>query len=181
MDVLNKGLPESIKDVVFYKIPNQSEDYRISKEGIVISLRGKDRMCKVLKGSVKSNGYRYVTLSREGDGKSVSYLLHRLVGSTFINNPENYPVINHKDGDKLNNKVENLEWCTYKENNKHARLNNLNNNVGESHINATLSDCEVEVIRKIYKKGMLTQNQIASLFNIHEGTVSKIILRTRRN
>lgn len=70
-----------------------------------------------------SNGYRLVTLS--SSNKNISYTVHRLVGFCFIPNPDDKPYINHKDGDKLNNNVDNLEWCTAKENDTHARLTGL--------------------------------------------------------
>lgn len=64
-----------------------------------------------------------VTLYKNGIG--TSYLVHRLVGEAFIPNPENKPQINHIDGNRHNNCVDNLEWCTSRENNLHAYRNNL--------------------------------------------------------
>ena len=60
------------------------------------------------------NGYALINY------KDKTYYIHRLVAQTFIPNPKNYPCVNHKDGNKLNNNVNNLEWCTYSYNNKEA-------------------------------------------------------------
>jgi len=54
--------------------------------------------------------------------------VHRLVAMAYISNPENHPIINHIDGDSNNNHMENLEWCTYSHNSKHAYDTNLNTN-----------------------------------------------------
>lgn len=59
-------------------------------------------------------GYYYVTLRK--DGKSYNKSVHRIVAKYFIPNLSNYPVVNHKDENKLNNDVSNLEWCTYRYN-----------------------------------------------------------------
>lgn len=80
---------------------------------------------RLLKKSINHNGYYTVRLSKNGKGKN--YLLHRLLAMHFIPNPNNYPIINHKDGNKLNNNLDNLEWCTYKYNNHHAVKEGLNN------------------------------------------------------
>lgn len=70
------------------------------------------------------------------DGKPKSYLVHRLVAKLFIPNPDNKPDVNHKNGDKHDNSVKNLEWCTKSENEKHAWKNGLKRDVatkGELH------------------------------------------------
>lgn len=71
----------------------------------------------------KENGYKAVML-KIGDSKR-SYLIHRLVAECFLPNPNNYRCVNHKDGNKTNNTVNNLEWCTHTENMIHAYKNGL--------------------------------------------------------
>lgn len=73
---------------------------------------------KILKPTTTRNGYKMIVLSK--DGKFKYQTIHRLVATAFIPNPENKPTVNHKDGDKSNNHVDNLEWCTSSENNSHA-------------------------------------------------------------
>lgn len=88
--------------------------YEISSYGRVKSLITN----KILKAHRPSVGYYKVALYMRGDGKT--FTIHRLVAKEFIPNNKNKPCVNHKDGDKTNNCVENLEWCTYKENSQHA-------------------------------------------------------------
>lgn len=88
--------------------------YQISNKGRVKSLnridsRGNKVNEKILRPG-KRNNYLYVRLCK--DGKFKDYRIHRLVAEAFIPNPDNLPVVNHKDEDKSNNCVENLEWCT---------------------------------------------------------------------
>lgn len=78
---------------------------------------------RVLKDHNNGNGYRYVTISI--NAKQCNKYIHRLVAEAFIPNPNKYNLVNHLDGNKANNRVENLEWCTYKQNSQHAYQNNL--------------------------------------------------------
>ena len=89
--------------------------YQISNLGKVKSLNykrtGKE---KILKTSKNNNGYLSVLLYKNKESKK--FLLHRLVANAFIKNPNNYPYINHKDENKENNIINNLEWCTHQYN-----------------------------------------------------------------
>ena len=78
---------------------------------------------KMLEGTIRLSGYKVYRLSK--DGKKYQFYAHRLVAENFIPNPDNCKIVNHKDGDKLNNDVSNLEWCTQSENMKHAYDNSL--------------------------------------------------------
>ena len=74
-------------------------------------------------GKLKSygdNGKGYLHVSLWSNNKDTYRYIHRLVALAFIPNPENKPCVNHINGDRKDNRVENLEWCTYKENNNHA-------------------------------------------------------------
>jgi hypothetical protein len=65
------------------------------------------------------NGYQMVILS-DSERRKNKFLVHRLVAGAYIPNPENLPEVNHKDANRLNNRPDNLEWCTSKENKRHA-------------------------------------------------------------
>lgn len=117
--------------------------YEISDKGEIRSI---DRICTdtkgrkrhrpgiLLKPDIAANGYYRVTLAKEG--KKVQKYLHRLIAEHFIPNPNNLPQVNHKDGNKLNCNIENLEWVTEKDNVIHAYKNGLINHTrGEQHPN----------------------------------------------
>ena len=97
--------------------------YEVSDSGSVVSCEritcdGKHLKRKEIHGGHFSNGYRFVCLRKDGVNRNCS--IHRLVAEAFIPNPLNLTDVNHKDGNKQNNSVENLEWCTRSDNLKHA-------------------------------------------------------------
>lgn len=105
------------------KIKGYEGLYEVSTDGRVRTVshitNGHVIPSKELAVSVYKN-QRYARVRLYKGGKPKDYKVHRLVADAFIPNPDGKPQINHIDGDKGNNKVENLEWCTQAENNKHA-------------------------------------------------------------
>jgi len=93
--------------------------YQVSSLGNVRSLNYQKRgYAKNLTPKVNNRGYEWVELRK--NGKKKQFVIHRLVGEAFLENPNNYPIINHKDENKTNNKVDNLEWCTLSYNVKYS-------------------------------------------------------------
>ena len=95
--------------------------YQISKEGEEKSLYFNKE--KILKQHIMKNGYHQVSLYK--DGIKTKFLVHRLVALNFLPNPNSLPQVNHIDGNKSNNSIENLEWISQIDNMKHAFENNL--------------------------------------------------------
>lgn len=99
-------------------INNYEELYQISNYGRVKSKYRKGTYGKTVKQWEDKHGYLIVYLSKNGIRKR--FKVHRLVAQAFIENPNDYPIINHKDENKQNNKVDNLEWCTHMYNNNYG-------------------------------------------------------------
>ena len=106
-------------DEIWRTIKGYESQYQVSDQGRVKSLKfGKERILKPLRNTF---GYLFVFLCKNGEKKE--YKVHRLVAKTFIPNPDNLPQVNHKDEDKDNNSVQNLEWCDSKYNNNYGTRN----------------------------------------------------------
>lgn len=109
-------------DEIWKDIPGYEGKYEVSNLGNVRSLNyNHTGEIKLLKQGTNKKGYKLVNLCK--NGKQKCYLIHRLVAMTFIPNPNNLPIINHKDENKVNNNVNNLEWCTYEYNNNYGTRN----------------------------------------------------------
>lgn len=157
------------------QINGYESKYIITEFGDVIPFRRQGSNGNPLKHQIMKNGYHKVWLRNDGE-KECKYV-HRLVAEHFIPNPLNKPCINHLDGNKDNNHVSNLEWCTYSENMKHAIKNGLNHtpkNSGELHPMHKVTKDDVFEIKNLYENGM-SVSQIKTHFNISTRQIYKII------
>lgn len=111
-------------------IPGYEGVYRVSKSGDVYSVNyNKSNGLRKRKPYVNWNGYLQIVLCKNGVIETTS--IHRIVAITFIKNPKNLPCVNHKNGIKTDNRLGNLEWCTFSYNNTHAyrSLNRARKNI----------------------------------------------------
>lgn len=151
-----------------WKIIHQFDDkYKISSSGVIKPVENKINNLKV------TNFHGYKTINY----KSKTHYVHRLVAKAFIPNPNNKPCVNHKDGNKLNNHIDNLEWCTYSENNKHAYRTGLkkpNTITNKNRPIVMLDDNKKEIcvfMKMNNTKGMFNKNMSPNIIRaIKKGT-----------
>lgn len=141
---------------IWKDIPNYEGLYQVSNIGNVKILNANGD--KILKKSI-SSGYYCVGL------KGKLYYVHKLVAFAFIPNPNNLPLINHKDGNKQNNNINNLEWCTYSHNTKEAyRLGLIKKNKMMKVLQVRLPDNIIEWLDKMAKKEGVAISTMLRLF-----------------
>ena len=164
-----------------WKPINNFPNYAVSNRGRVRSCNATvysrtRKISKILKPRISGSGYFKVDLCK--NGKYTHCRIHHLVLETFVSKRPTNLVCNHKDGDKLNNNVENLEWITQGENNLHAYRTGLKKATGPK-----LTEEEAHQIKQILAKQQgngpgrghyLTQPEIGKLFNVSHKTISAI-------
>lgn len=160
------------KDIIgyegLYQISNLGRVKSLSKEYTKSGSLSKKKE-KILNPHLnKKTNYNHYLLCN--NGTKLTHLLHRLVAIHFIENNENKPQVNHINGIRNDNRIENLEWCTVSENQQHKfsilKYKNHTRN---------LTDKDAENIILTYKNGGFTQRQLAKKFNSNLTTINRII------
>lgn len=159
-------------------IPDYEGRYQVSNHGRVKSfLFSKEG--KLVKPDIVGNGYARVHLQF---GRT--FLVHRIVAQAFIPNTLDAPTVNHKDGIKTNNYVENLEWSTYSDNMKHSwrNLDSYRNRKvslprGEDSASAKLTSAKVREIRAIYAIGNTSQQKLAIIYGVSKPAIRCVLKR----
>lgn len=142
-------------------------NYYITKDGKIWS-----KYKKEFKSTFISNkGYKRICLYKKSVGNNFS--IHRLIALHYIDNPKKFPIIHHKDGNKLNNHISNLEWCTYSTNEKHSFKLGLKSFIGSKNNFTKLTEKDIIKIRKLDMK----QKDIAKMYNVSNGCICAIINR----
>lgn len=171
-----------IRDSKFYQVNECGDIRRVS--GKIVRKDGKPFSIKesCVKTFVSRCGYEIAPFKLD---IGMKLLVHRVVLETFcpVENMEDLDV-NHIDGDKLNNNLNNLEWCTKHENMQHAMkigIFNPQNRYGEKHPMCKLSSDDVDEIKGLIKNSAFTQHEIAEIYNVSDCTVSEIKTGRKRS
>ena len=132
-------------------IPNHP-GFKARTDGVIIGKRGRP-----MKGHIDHCGHREVLLSE--NGRTSTARVHRLIAETFIPNPNNLRDVNHKDGNKLNNDVSNLEWISHSDNIRHSYKNRLQTRVTNLHgTYDVLNDKDKQKIYLLHNDGLLDRD-----------------------
>lgn len=161
-----------------WKTLEEYKGIKVSSIGRIWKSANKSRKERILTEFPKDrDGYCRCSVQKL-DGSWTSQPVHRLVAKAFIPNPENKQAVNHKDGDRSNNKVENLEWVTPKENVIHSFKFGSRKVCKDVPKKTILTDFQISQINKL--REFYTVNQIAKLFNIEYQSLKNIIHKKKQ-
>jgi hypothetical protein len=176
-------MEEIFKDIIdyegLYQISNLGRVKCLTKRGVFPNGGIVVHKEKIMATRINAT---YVVIGLRKNSQLNTVKVHRLVCSAFHPNQDNKPDVNHLDGNKLNNKADNVEWSTKKENAQHALkmgLNYTNPLRGSKNSMAKLNEDKVIKIRWLYKTKLFTQKKLGEMFEIGRGSISLIIQNKR--
>lgn len=157
---------------VWKDIPGYEGLYKASNTGLIQAVKRSGSKGGILKPSIYK-GYKHVFLSKNNIRKPFS--VHILVCMSFLPNKKNQMVVNHKDGKKTNNHIDNLEWCTKECNSLHAREVLGKNSIGQNNGNSKLTTREVKFLRWLkYKYSQIKACEIAEFYKMSDANICDI-------
>ncbi len=164
---------ESLPGEEWREIPGYDGAYEVSNLGRVAThVAGRFRSVnRIMNPGLKGNGYLKVSLG--GRSAHKNHYIHRLVLQAFCPDSNGKPDVNHKDGNKLNNRLENLEWVSRSENMQHAMRIGLWSSVGTNNPQAILTPSNVKAIRQYLSEGK-RYAELAKLFGVCRGVIGNI-------
>jgi DNA-binding XRE family transcriptional regulator len=166
---------------VWRDIPGWEEMYQVSNKGRIKSLkrfvkRSDGRLQPIPEAILTGDVGEYIRVYLRTPGYKIRKFVHRIVAEVFIPNPEGYRTVNHLNGNKYDNNVDNLEWASHSMNVLHAYENGLAvHAVGVNWHNSKLNDDKVREIRSRYSDGGVTMESLAKEFGVSRKTLSKAI------
>lgn len=156
-----------------YEVSNLGRIKSVTRNNIDSIGRNVQRRSQIIKSIPKKIGYCFINVYR--DGKRYKYNTHKIVALTWIPNPENKYTINHINGVKHDNRVENLEWCTVKENVHHAIATGLSKRKGTDNTNACLDEKQVVEIRSSYIKKKGNIKKLSEKYKVSTSIISDVV------
>ena len=162
-----------------YEVDNEGSVFSLDRI-VIVKMKYGFRQQKVpaMKRALSKHSSGYLTIRLADNGKVNTYRVHRLVAEAFIPNPENKPYVNHKDLNKHNNCLENLEWSTEQENTDHYLLSAGTSITGFNHQSSKFSEDTVKLwIKKLEEKVMI--KDIAEEYNCSRSTVTRLVNRVK--
>jgi hypothetical protein len=154
-----------MEKMVIYKVLDRLQNYRIYEDGRIETIRTNH----IKSTCINSSGYLTIGVYREG--RDSYEMIHRLLAEAFIPNPEGKSCVNHKDGNKQNNSLSNLEWMTHQENNQHAQDTGLNkartSEIQKASVrlmNVTLKSRKVKFYHEIHGSFIESASELARIF-----------------
>lgn len=154
---------------------NNFNNYKISNYGRIKEINNEKLIKPFFCGGKRLRNGRPLQVCLHNKSEKKFFVLNNLVATTFIPNPNKLPCSNHKDGNKTNNHISNLEWLSYSDNQIHAIKLGLKQDIGENNIHSKLTEKEVIEIRRLYSNGEIGYKKLAKIFKVKACTISQIV------